>query len=69
MAASKNLKILCLDGGGFRGLSSLIMLQRVFNTSKSELEPPQPDLRPCDFFDLIAGTSTGGIIALMLGRL
>ncbi|KEY67742.1 hypothetical protein S7711_04062 [Stachybotrys chartarum IBT 7711] len=25
--------------------------------------------RPCDFFDLIGGTSTGGIIALMLGRL
>ncbi|KAJ5741099.1 phosphorylase superfamily protein [Penicillium malachiteum] len=25
--------------------------------------------RPCDHFDLIGGTSTGGIIALMLGRL
>jgi patatin-like phospholipase/acyl hydrolase len=69
MATSKRLKILCLDGGGFRGLSSLLMLQKVFNVFKNELEPPQPDLKPCDFFDLIAGTSTGGIIALMLGRL
>jgi patatin-like phospholipase/acyl hydrolase len=69
MATSKHLKILCLDGGGFRGLSSLLMLQRVFNVFKNELEPAQPDLKPCDFFDLIAGTSTGGIIALMLGRL
>ncbi|KAF7539794.1 hypothetical protein G7054_g1901 [Neopestalotiopsis clavispora] len=25
--------------------------------------------RPCDMFDLIGGTSTGGIIAIMLGRL
>lgn len=27
------------------------------------------DIRPCDVFDLIAGTSTGGLIAVMLGRL
>ena len=63
------LKILSLDGGGFRGLSSLIMLQTVFTMFKHELDPPQPNLNPCEFFDLIAGTSTGGIIALMLGRL
>jgi len=25
--------------------------------------------RPCDCFDLIAGTSTGGLIAIMLGKL
>ncbi|TGJ86578.1 hypothetical protein E0Z10_g2205 [Xylaria hypoxylon] len=25
--------------------------------------------KPCDYFDLIGGTSTGGIIAIMLGRL
>ena len=27
------------------------------------------DPKPCDVFDLIVGTSTGGLIAVMLGRL
>lgn len=30
---------------------------------------PQEELRPCDVFHMIGGTSTGGIIAIMLGRL
>jgi len=67
MAPPKRLKILSLDGGGFRGLSTLIMLQTIFHVFKKESD--QPNLQPCDFFDLIVGTSTGGIIALMLGRL
>lgn len=37
-------------------------------------ERPEPrsddaDPRPCDYFDLIAGSGTGGLIAIMLGRL
>jgi hypothetical protein len=28
-----------------------------------------PGAKPCDFFDLIAGTSTGSLIAIMLARL
>ena len=34
-------------------------------------EPPEPDHipRPCDYFDLIVGSGTGGLIAIMLGRL
>ena len=59
-------KILSLDGGGVRGLSSLIILDYVMdmlgNLRGARLEPWQE-------FDMIAGTSTGGLIALMLGRL
>ena len=31
--------------------------------------PDSPDLQPQDIFDLVAGTSTGGLIALMLGKM
>jgi hypothetical protein len=32
-------------------------------------EDPHHDVEPHDVFDLVAGTSTGGLIALMLGKL
>ncbi|KAG8953608.1 hypothetical protein FRC03_011686 [Tulasnella sp. 419] len=58
---SNGLKILCLDGGGC-GISSLYNLQAI-------MTQVAPGARPCDHFDLICGTSTGGLIAIMLGRL
>jgi len=70
------LRLLSLDGGGVRGLSSLMVLddlmeniaqeeKRIGKRSKSDTTP----LKPCDYFDLIGGTSTGGIIAILLSRL
>jgi predicted acylesterase/phospholipase RssA len=64
------LCLLSLDGGGVRGLSTLhvlkdIMDQLNYERKKSGLDP----VKPCDVFDLIGGTSTGGLIAIMLGRL
>ncbi|THY67593.1 hypothetical protein D6C94_10581 [Aureobasidium pullulans] len=56
------LRMLSFDGGGVRGLSSLMLLKAVMDrmpTSK----------KPCQIFDIIGGTSTGGLIAIMLGRL
>ncbi|MGW7358875.1 CBASS cGAMP-activated phospholipase [Streptomyces sp. NPDC054802] len=51
-------QILALDGGGFRGMFSAAVLARL----EEDL-----GIRIVDHFDLIAGTSTGGIIALGLG--
>jgi len=48
-----------LDGGGIRGKSSLMILEKIMEhirDSKGLAEVP----RPCDYFDLIGGTSTGG---------
>jgi patatin-like phospholipase/acyl hydrolase len=50
--------ILALDGGGVRGLFSAAVLARL---------EADHDVRIVDHFDLIVGTSTGGIIALGLG--
>jgi patatin-like phospholipase/acyl hydrolase len=61
-------RILSLDGGGVRGLSSLLILREIMEEigrRTNAAETPQP----CEYFDLIGGTSTGGIIAIMLGRL
>ncbi|KAJ9138246.1 Calcium-independent phospholipase a2-gamma [Coniochaeta hoffmannii] len=63
----KKLKILVLDGGGVKGLSSLLILENIMARVGKKMN--RPDLQPCDYFDIIGGTSTGGIIALMLGRM
>ncbi|KAI1452785.1 hypothetical protein F4805DRAFT_462423 [Annulohypoxylon moriforme] len=53
-------RVLCLDGGGIRGIVEL-------QTLKAIEKILGPDLPIQYFFDLIVGTSTGGIIALGLG--
>ena len=58
-------RILTLDGGGLRGILSLGMLQRVEALLK-ERHGNDDAFRLCHYFDLIAGTSTGAIIAAAL---
>ena len=65
--------IYCIDGGGVRGYSMLIILQELMYRAYVEAEGKAPKReeipKPCEYFDLIAGTGTGGLIAIMLGRL
>ena len=72
--AEQPLRILSLDGGGVRSLSTLRILEAIMRQlarQHATNNPGAPELspRPCDYFDLICGTSTGGLIALMIGRL
>ncbi len=68
LPSANSLRILSLDGGGVKGYTSLLILQRIFRQIKNEQGLAKMPL-PRDVFDLIIGTSTGGIIAVMLGRL
>jgi hypothetical protein len=54
-------KLLAIDGGGIRGVLALEVLQRIENLLKSK--SGCGDFVLSDYFDYIAGTSTGGIIA------
>jgi uncharacterized protein len=54
-------KLLAIDGGGIRGVLSLKVLQRIESLLKEQ--SGRLDFKLADYFDYIAGTSTGGIIA------
>jgi len=57
MTKKKSNKILSIDGGGSRGIIPAVILNNIYNDTGAY---------PTELFDVIAGTSTGGIIALGL---
>lgn len=61
MAAAKNpkYKILSIDGGGIRGIIPAIVLAEIEKRTKKPI---------FSLFDLISGTSTGGVLALGLTK-
>src|SRR5262245_59586346 len=60
MAGERGLRLLCLDAGGVRGTVPLRILQNLKARTNKE---------PHELFDLICGTSSGGILAILLGVL
>lgn len=58
---STGLCLLSLDGGGVRGLSSLYIMKSIMDRLNHAREHDKlPRVKPCEVFDLIGGTSTGG---------
>ena len=53
------MKVLAIDGGGIRGLIPAVVLAEIERRSQRRIG---------ELFDLVAGTSTGGIIACALAR-
>ncbi|MDJ0519150.1 MAG: patatin-like phospholipase family protein [Trichodesmium sp. MO_231.B1] len=53
-----SFRILCLDGGGIRGVMPTLILQEIEQQLGSPLK---------NYFYLIAGTSTGSILAVGIG--
>src|SRR5438105_8023117 len=58
MSVESQFQILSLDGGGVRGVFSAAILAAIEEDHQTRIS---------NHFDLIAGTSTGGILALALG--
>jgi hypothetical protein len=67
LPATRDTKVLLsLDGDGIRGLSTILLVESLVNAICSKMGRRAD---PFQIFDLICGTSTGGILAIMLGRL
>ncbi|KAF9006967.1 acyl transferase/acyl hydrolase/lysophospholipase [Cyathus striatus] len=66
MALKDQRNILVLDGGGFRGLSSLLVIDDITRAASARAKK---SLRPYEIFDLICGTGVGGIVAILLGQM
>ncbi|KAG6890166.1 hypothetical protein C0995_010870 [Termitomyces sp. Mi166 len=65
---AEGMRLLALDGGGIRGISELLILEEIMMRIKAE-EGLEKVPKPCEYFDIIGGTGTGGLIAILLGRL
>lgn len=63
---NQGLCLLSLDGGGVRGLSTLLILRGIMNRlNDTREEQGLGRVKPCEVFDLIGGTSTGGYVQLV----
>jgi patatin-like phospholipase/acyl hydrolase len=55
---------LLTDGGGIRGVSMLVTLDEIMKRIQHDKRLVNPP-RPCEYFHLIGGTSTGGYVGLI----
>ncbi|KAL7518065.1 hypothetical protein ACHAWX_002922 [Stephanocyclus meneghinianus] len=55
----RGLRVLSLDGGGTRGIAAITSIRHIVDAMGG--------IEVCDAFDMIVGTSTGAIIAFLVG--
>lgn len=59
----KKIRLLSLDGGGIRGIITCVILKYI----EEELQKiDHPNAKIGDYFDLVAGSSTGGLITALI---
>eukprot|EP00887_Chlorella_sp_A99_P000219 scaffold13.g219.t1 len=58
IAGRRGVRVLSLDGGGMKGIATVRMLRQL---------EARTGRHPADLFDLIVGTSTGGLLAVAMG--
>jgi len=59
----KKVRILTIDGGGIRGIIPAVILNYIEEQLQEKTNNPNATL--ADYFDMIAGTSTGGILTTL----
>lgn len=67
MASRQNLKLISFDGGGIRSLSQLEIMRTIMHQLNWNKESGTK--LPYECFDLMGGSGTGGLVAMMLARL
>ena len=71
VVSTRQSRVLCVDGGGVKSLSSLLILKDLMERINRKLEDEEPTsrhrthvqtppLRPADVFDFMYGSSSGG---------
>ncbi|KAH6619705.1 hypothetical protein B0J18DRAFT_252058 [Chaetomium sp. MPI-SDFR-AT-0129] len=66
--AGDAINLLSLDDGGVRGVVPLLILHELMVQIQLCYDLKKTP-KPCEYFHMIGGTGTGGLIAIMLGRL
>lgn len=65
----RGARILSLDGGGVRGLIIILILLKLEELTRRKVffnVLTSNQVQICELFDLVCGTSTGGIIAMAI---
>ncbi|KIM20040.1 hypothetical protein M408DRAFT_30716 [Serendipita vermifera MAFF 305830] len=71
MPPQKSLRLASFDAGDVRGLSQLEIMRTIVHRLGWDNNPSgfEESARPCQHFDLIGGSGTGGLLAIMFTRL